>query len=73
MRWFWVAGVVISTVFADLLQRMIGRLFTQFGKMWNTAFILIDPFIGKFAGLNVLENLLHRLAYLGSDNSFPPG
>jgi len=56
----------------DLYERMIGRFFAQLGEMRTAAFVFVDPFLGEFAGLDVLQNLLHRLAHLGSDHSFAP-
>ncbi len=39
------------------------RLFAQLREIGQAAFIFVDPFLGKFAGLDVLENLL---AWLGA-------
>ena len=56
MRWFWVAGVVISTVFADLLQSAaMKRNPPQYGLLAVSVIFMAISFFSFLALLEVAE------------------
>src|SRR5581483_8497575 len=53
---------------ADLLQRMPGGFLAHTAEIPESVAILVDPFVGELAGLDVAEQTLHGLAHLRADD-----